>query len=79
MVSPPEKPQGRLIRPRGYTGGISQLRRVVAELRPTHREVFLRLHTFRGEQAQADWAHFGEVSVGRARRRLSAFVLTLSL
>ena len=27
--------------------------------------------------AQADWAHFGEVSIGRAVRRLSAFVLTL--
>jgi hypothetical protein len=25
-----------------------------------------------------DWAHFGEVSVGRARRRLSCFLITLS-
>ena len=25
-----------------------------------------------------DWAHFGEVTVGRARRRLSCFVITLS-
>jgi hypothetical protein len=63
-----------MIRPRGYTGSISQLRRVVAELRPTHPEAFLRLH---GEMAQADWAHFGDVSIGRAARRLSAFVLTL--
>src|SRR5437899_6429702 len=68
----------QMIRPRGYTGSISQLRRIVAELRPTRREAFLRLHTFPGEQGQADWAHFGEVSIGRARRRLSAFVLTLS-
>lgn len=67
----------QMIRPRGYTGSISQLRRVVAELRPTHPEAFLRLHSFPGEMAQADWAHFGEVSVGRAVRRLSAFVLTL--
>src|SRR5208283_951009 len=63
---------------RGYAGSINQLRRVVAELRPPQREAFLRLRTFPGEQGQADWAHFGEVSLGRARRRLSAFVLTLS-
>ncbi len=68
----------QMIRSRGYTGGITQLRRVVAELRPPHREAFLRLRTFPAEQAQADWAHFGEVAIGRARRRLSGFVLTLS-
>src|SRR5213594_1610718 len=68
----------QMIRPRGYTGSISQLRRVVAELRPPRREAFLRLRTFPGEQAQADWARFREVPIGRARRCLSAFVLTLS-
>lgn len=49
----------------------------MAELRPPRREAFLRLHTFPGEQAQADGARFGEVKIGRARR-LSAFLLTLS-
>jgi transposase len=68
----------QMIRPRGYMGSVSQLRRVVAGLRPTAREAFLRLQTFPGDQAQADWAHFGEVFIGRARRRLSGFVLTLS-
>ncbi len=68
----------QMIRLRGYPGSITQLRRVVAELRPPGREAFLRLRTFPGEQAQADWAHFGEVPIGRARRRLSGFVLTLS-
>jgi ATP-dependent Lon protease len=67
-----------MIRPRGYPGSVTQLRRVVAELRPPRCEAFLRLRTFPGEQAQADWAHFGEVAIGRARRRLSGFVLTLS-
>ena len=67
-----------MIRQRGYSGSVVQLRRVVAEIRPLSREAFLRLHTFPGEQAQADWAHFGEVTLGRARRRLSAFLLTLS-
>src|SRR5258708_1268801 len=67
-----------MIKSRGYTGSVVQLRRVVAELRPVSREAFLRLSTLPGEQGQADWAHFGEVTIGRARRRLSCFVLTLS-
>jgi Transposase and inactivated derivatives len=68
----------QMVRDRGYTGSIVQLRRVVARLRPVRREAFLRLCLFPGEQAQADWAHFGEVRVGRARRRLSCFLITLS-
>jgi len=64
---------------RGYLGSVVQLRRIVARLRPmAHREAFLALRTFAGDEAQADWAHFGEVCVGRAKRRLSCFVLTLS-
>jgi transposase len=68
----------QMIRDRGYQGSVIQLRRVVATLRPIHREPFLRLHKFPAEEAQVDWAHFGEVRVGRARRRLSCFVITLS-
>src|SRR6266481_1753453 len=68
----------QMIRERGYTGSVIQLRRVVATLRPARPEPFLRLHTFPAEQAQVDWAHFGEVQVGRARRRLSCFLITLS-
>ncbi len=67
-----------MIRDRGYTGSVVSVRRLVATLRPDSREVFLRLRTFPGEQAQVDWAGFGEVTIGRARRRLSALVLTLS-
>jgi transposase len=63
---------------RGYTGSVVQLRRLVSRLRPQRREAFLRLETFPGEQAQVDWAHFGHVLVGRARRALSCFVMTLS-
>jgi len=68
----------QMIRERGYTGSAVQVRRAVTSLRPPTREVFLRLHPFVGEQAQVDWAHFGTVSVGRARRTLSGFVMTLS-
>src|SRR5881397_2137044 len=63
----------QMARDRGYTGSVVQLRRTVARLRPQIREPFLRLETFPGEQAQVDWAHFGQVMVGRARRALSCF------
>lgn len=68
----------QMIRARGYEGGSSQLRRLVARLRPVVQEPFLQLQTFPGEQGQAAWADFGEVRIGQARRRLSCFVITLS-
>jgi len=68
----------QMIRDRGYSGSVIQLRRAVAQLRPPVREPFQCLQTFPAEQAQVDWAHFGEVAVGRARRTLSCFVMTLS-
>ena len=66
----------QMLRERGYTGSVVQLRRVVHRLRPRNREPFLRLTTLPGEQAQLDWAHFGQVQVGRARRALSCLVAT---
>jgi len=68
----------QMLQARGYPGSVVQLRRVVAQLRPRQREAFLCLEVFPAEQAQADWACFGEVTLGQARRRLSAFVVTLS-
>ena len=68
-----------MARVRGYTGGDSQFRAHVAQLRPRRRaEAYLRLKTLPGEQAQVDWGHFGHVQIGRARRPLMAFVLVLS-
>jgi transposase len=67
-----------MLRDRGYQGSVRQVRRLVQNLRPISREAFLRLSVLPGEQAQADWASFGEVRIGRARRRLSCFVITLS-
>jgi len=67
-----------MIRARGYAGSMTQLRRVVRSLRPQKREAFLRLTTLPGEDAQAAWAHFGKIRVGRAERKLSCFVITLS-
>lgn len=67
-----------MLRERGFTGSARQVRRVVHQLRPTRSEAYLLLRAFPGEEAQADWADFGEMTVGNTRRRLSAFVMTLS-
>ena len=64
---------------RGYPGSVVQLRRVVRTLRPVPAaEAYLRLTLLVGEQGQVDWGHFGTVQIGRATRRLAAFVLVLS-
>jgi len=64
---------------RGYTGGVSQFRAHVAQLRPRRpAEAYLRLKTLPGEQGQVDWGHFGHVQIGRAKRPLMAFVMVLS-
>ena len=68
---------------RGYVGSASDFRRLVAGMCPRPRprppaEAYLRLRTLPGEQAQVDWAHFGHLQIGRARRPLMAFVMVLS-
>jgi len=68
----------QMLRERGCPLGVRQVRDRVRELRPTRHEAFLRRRTFAGEEAQVDWASFGHVRVGAARRALSAFVLTLT-
>jgi hypothetical protein len=66
-----------MLRERGFTGSAVQVRRVVRPLRPTRRQVFVRMSWVAGEAAQVDWADFGCVKIGRAKRRLSAFLMTL--
>jgi transposase len=64
---------------RGYHGGPSRFRAVIACHRPRPKaEAYLRLRTLPGEEAQCDWAHFGHLVIGRARRPLMGFVLVLS-
>lgn len=78
----PTLPASRLfamVQERGYTGTAPHFRRVIARLRPRKpAEAFQRLSTLPGEQAQVDWACCGQVTVGRATRQLSAFVMVLS-
>jgi len=64
---------------RGFTGGPSQFRQRISELRPRKLpEAYLRLKMLAGEQAQVDWGHFGSIQVGKAKRPLMAFVMVLS-
>jgi transposase len=67
-----------MVRERGCPLGVRQVREKVAELRPSRREAFLKRRTFAGEEGQLDWASFGHVMIGAARRALSAFLLTLT-
>lgn len=68
-----------MVKARGYRGGPDHFRHRLAHYRPRPgAEAYLRLRTLAGEQAQVDWAHFGYLQVGRARRPLMAFVLVLS-
>jgi transposase len=63
---------------RGYEGSLRTLRRYVRVARPAPRnEVFLRVETLPGEQAQVDWAHVGTLAVPGGRRPLWAFVMLL--
>jgi transposase len=64
---------------RGYRGNPDHFRHLIACHRPRPKaEAYLRLRSLPGEQAQVDWAHFGHLEIGRARRPLMAFVMVLS-
>ena len=68
-----------MVHERGYRGSPEHFRHVIATIRPRPpAEAFLRLRTLPGEQAQVDWAQFGHLQIGRARRPLMAFVMVLS-
>ena len=64
---------------RGYLGGPDHFRHLVSHHRPIPAaEAYLRLVTLVGEQGQVDWAHFGHLQIGKAKRPLMAFVMVLS-
>lgn len=67
-----------MLRERSYTGSLRTVRRYVRLHRPAPKsEVFVRVETFPGEQAQIDWAHVGTLLVPGGRRALWAFVMVL--
>ena len=67
-----------MLRQRGYTGAVPQVRRLVRRLRPeSGRAVYRRVVTLVGEQAQVDWGTFGKVRIGHGTRAVSGFVMVL--
>jgi transposase len=68
-----------MVKSRGYTGSVVQLRRWVRLIRPAATvTVYRRLTTLAAEEAQIDWGAFGSIRIGRGVRPLSGFVMVLS-
>lgn len=68
-----------MVRERGYRGGPDHFRHLIACHRPRPKaEAYLRLSSLPGEECQIDWATFGRIEIGRARRPLMGFVAVLS-
>jgi transposase len=54
-----------MVKKRGYTGSKSAFRAIVSRLRPRrHAEAYLRRSVLAGQEAQVDWAHFGQAHGG---------------
>jgi hypothetical protein len=68
-----------MVKGRGYTGSVVQLRRAVRLIRPVATATaYRRLTTLVAEEAQVDWGSFGSIRIGRGVRPLSGFVMVLS-
>ena len=65
------------LRPKGYEGSYSILKRYVRQVRPKTQPAFLTLRFAPGESAQVDWGYAGLMGVGSTRRRVSFFVMVL--
>lgn len=66
------------LRERGYTGGITILRELMARIKERHvRRLVERFETEPGLQAQVDWASCGTILHHGRRRRLSLLVVVL--
>jgi hypothetical protein len=68
-----------MVKARGYTGSVVQLRRAVRLIRPAATAtVYRRLTTLAAEEAHVDWGAFGSIRIGRGVRPLSGFVMVLA-
>jgi transposase len=77
----PKLPASRILlmlKEHGYHGRLRTVQRWVKTLRPRVAAcVYQEVHVLPSEQAQVDWGSFGSLSVGKAKRRLNAFVMVL--
>jgi len=62
---------------RGYEGGVTLVRKTVAELRPRLKPVYQSLHFDPGECAQVDWGVWQKLDVPGGQRRISFFSMVL--
>jgi len=70
---------GRLREDHGYQGSYSALLRYVGRLEPQRPEVFLRIETAPGEEAQVDFGYAGIIPDPNGRpRKAWVFIMTLS-
>ncbi len=67
-----------LLPPSPYEGSERTVRRYVCLIRPSGTRVYHPIETLPGEQAQADWGHFGYIVTDDVRRPLYAFSFVLS-
>ncbi|MBC7530941.1 MAG: IS21 family transposase [Oligoflexus sp.] len=68
-----------MLKEHGFKGGVRSVQRWLRGVRPRVKaRIFAEMSVLPGEQAQVDWAHFGTLEVGKAKRKLSAFVMVLS-
>lgn len=70
----------RLARNHGYTGSYTSVRRFVAKLSPKESEVFVRIETPPGQEAQVDFGGVGKMRDPKSGKLRNAhcFVMTLS-
>lgn len=66
------------LKKQGYVGSLRILQDYLKGVRGKTKEVFLRIETAAGEEAQCDWANCGSAKISGITRRLSAFVMVLS-
>ena len=67
------------IKRRGYNGKLRILEAYLQGSKKKTKETFLRIETLPGEYAQVDWANCGTVQIGNAIRKLSCFVMVLTI
>jgi transposase len=66
------------LKQKGYQGSRSILGEYILLTRGPQAEAYFNLETLPGREAQADWAHCGEISCGKHKRKLYMFCMVMS-
>ncbi|HPT61973.1 MAG TPA: IS21 family transposase [Bacillota bacterium] len=67
-----------LLPPVPYEGSERTIARYIQSIRPHDERTYRPVETLPGEQAQADWGHFGYINMDGKRKHLYAFSFVLS-